>query len=147
VWGEGWQAVHRVPRKRIIPTRVGRRTEETMKKTLNEDHPHACGEKQLGTKKMSARPGSSPRVWGEGVFFSGKFPGRRIIPTRVGRSSNSRFKAESKPDHPHACGEKRESTRGRTLIFGSSPRVWGEANSRFKGESKARIIPTRVGRR
>ena len=118
-----------------------------MKKTLNEDHPHACGEKQLGTKKMSARPGSSPRVWGEGVFFSGKFPGRRIIPTRVGRSMYRRCNCSTPSDHPHACGEKWPKLREGRGWDGSSPRVWGEANEQDRAALAARIIPTRVGRR
>ena len=73
---------------------------------MNEDHPHACGDKYTSDDNSIPLWGSSPRVWGQvsptltlGVSF-------RIIPTRVGTSVNQVSAYDSSEDHPHACGDK-----------------------------------------
>ena len=53
-----------------------------------EDHPHACGDKNLTVKILSPVVGSSPRVWGQGVYNDICMHAYRIIPTRVGTSKN-----------------------------------------------------------
>ena len=48
-------------------------------------------------------------------------------------------------DHPHACGDKRNSLLRHRSNPGSSPRVWGQVNSGTGFHLYYRIIPTRVG--
>ena len=48
-------------------------------------------------------------------------------------------------DHPHACGDKVKSVPLFPRRAGSSPRVWGQANSKHAVAVVVGIIPTRVG--
>ena len=54
---------------------------------VNKDHPHACGDKSVRVEVLSSVTGSSPRVWGQGVYNDICMHAYRIIPTRVGTSS------------------------------------------------------------
>ena len=84
VWGQVCRMCRLVPLSRIIPTRVGTRTEITVMLTELEDHPHACGDKKNKWKRYFLSIGSSPRVWGQVFFKSFKHHLTGIIPTRVG---------------------------------------------------------------
>ena len=66
-------------------------------------------------------------------------------PTRVGTRLRSRRIWSGFWDHPHACGDKTLGKATDTYHKGSSPRVWGQANSICTKFGKGRIIPTRVG--
>jgi len=147
VWGEGIRCCKERRRRRIIPTRVGRRRSSAAPSANRPDHPHACGEKCHDCAKGRRIRGSSPRVWGEVQRRASHLPAARIIPTRVGRSSLARAGQAASADHPHACGEKNTSATGNRIRSGSSPRVWGEAGYRRGLKPPCRIIPTRVGRR
>ena len=48
-------------------------------------------------------------------------------------------------DHPHACGDKRRGNEHNGCIRGSSPCVWGQANTDTTKRERMRIIPMRVG--
>ena len=48
VWGQGSPLYFVVNGGRIIPTRVGTRWIAVIKQAVNEDHPHACGDKLHG---------------------------------------------------------------------------------------------------
>ena len=126
VWGEDGKERSCDQSGRIIPTRVGRRSPAAEGDPANADHPHACGEKDTAIHDEVTYVGSSPRVWGEeGSWRPGRWR-RRIIPTRVGRSSSATCSSNLRPDHPHACGEKELEALYREAVRGSSPRVWGE---------------------
>ena len=112
---------------------------------LTKDHPHAYGDKLLGICICLKIAGSSPRVWGQGLVYRSRFWQIRIIPTRMGTSSNNNNKWYCGKDHPHAYGDKlylpivwRHST-------GSSPRVWGQESAMQTENLPVRIIPTRMG--
>ena len=93
----------------------------------NQDHPHACGDKQSNHRYVCLCEGSSPRVWGQGVAFAVRDDDVGIIPTRVGTSN--------RPLHyPNTH-------------LGSSPRVWGQGIRYKRVQPRRRIIPTRVGTR
>ena len=109
------------------------------------DHPHACGDKITLLTRTAILPGSSPRVWGQVSTFDTVSSPLRIIPTRVGTRKIKQFKKRFPRDHPHACGDKNNPGMRSEVARGSSPRVWGQADSSvffipFRG-----IIPTRVG--
>ena len=86
MWGQEHLFLRVVILVRIIPTRVGTRPKIIYIVEMNEDHPHACGDKLSAVIGLIDGAGSSPRVWGQGlyglliVFLVG------IIPTRVGTS-------------------------------------------------------------
>ena len=106
VWGQAIIVKQKMRAYGIIPTRVG--TSQAMREVTYrvKDHPHACGDKVSNSVICVDISGSSPRVWGQAVFFRDEVLGYRIIPTRVGTSNRvalPRFKYE---DHPHACGDK-----------------------------------------
>ena len=71
-----------------------------------KDHPHACGDKHYSFSTVTARLGSSPRVWGQENYSPEKAETTGIIPTRVGTSSRSLTLQIFQQDHPHACGDK-----------------------------------------
>ena len=70
---------------------------------------------------------------------------KRIIPTRVGTRANVEYNFTSGEDHPHACGDKYRKGVTVFVLWGSSPRVWGQAPLFSPPCNIFRIIPTRVG--
>ena len=75
---------------RIIPTRVGTRCFFRTVFALQQDHPHACGDKirfRNGRRTISK---SSPRVWGQDICVTRVELLNGIIPTRVGTSIPSK---------------------------------------------------------
>ena len=127
VWGQGTSTPTGIHLIRIIPTRVGTRKRCYLGNGKIKDHPHACGDKSYPTSRYLPKTGSSPRVWGQGLYSLLVILLVGIIPTRVGTSL-------------------------RNILYqkywvGSSPRVWGQGQSKFYCAQYSRIIPTRVGTR
>ena len=73
---------------------------------VNQDHPHACGDKMFIRNMTEISPGSSPCVWGQDKSEVSKLNEARIIPMRVGTSCWWEVLANVGKDHPHACGDK-----------------------------------------
>ena len=84
VWGQDPITVPNRPEPRIIPTRVGTSGAKSPKRLRKQDHPHACGDKWGEISETSTKTGSSPRVWGQGIYSYHHANRYRIIPTRVG---------------------------------------------------------------
>ena len=112
-----------------------------------QDHPHAYGDKSSPIKLPLTVKGSSPRVWGQGVYLIIPILVDRIIPTRMGTSRQSGQYNSQERDHPHAYGDKRRWTMNARDKLGSSPRVWGQARHNNFAERLPGIIPTRMGTR
>ena len=125
MWGQVHTALPSFLENRIIPTRVGTRRELQAPGRKAEDHPHACGDKNLRRFFMWDMLGSSPRVWGQVICYRNIFCFARIIPTRVGTRFISCCSCFGCEDHPHACGDK--------------------FDDKFRFLGGFRIIPTRVG--
>ena len=65
VWGQVY-VIGKLPSvSRIIPTRVGTRKWCEFLALHRQDHPHACGDKQIKNDFFIDLVGSSPRVWGQ----------------------------------------------------------------------------------
>ena len=126
VWGQAWVSNSMLHCYGIIPTRVGTRTSPFHKVGMYKDHPHACGDKSLGSSNEYRYEGSSPRVWGQAVKQTAENLLHGIIPTRVGTSTAVFDVDIAHKDHPHACGDKCHSRRERRNRQGSSPRMWGQ---------------------
>ena len=84
VWGQGSDMCSFAPATRIIPTRVGTRHKEKEVHNGKQDHPHACGDKDIICCTVFRLSGSSPRVWGQATHAEITIIKHRIIPTRVG---------------------------------------------------------------
>ena len=91
---------------RIIPTRMGTSPKNLALPLVEQDHPHAYGDKHCNDKCMAKRMGSSPRVWGQGYFFNIFILWHRIIPTRMGTRVFRCKVCCLNQDHPHAYGDK-----------------------------------------
>ena len=101
----------------------------------------------MGSDVGTAKPGSSPRVWGQVLCKSEKLNAAGIIPTRVGTREAVATLVKKPQDHPHACGDKACKCRRICQRRGSSPRVWGQVEVTCESRSESGIIPTRVGTR
>ena len=86
---------------------MGTSTRAKKEPPVDEDHPHAYGDKHLQILHFRRWWGSSPRVWGQGRKANGKGIFWRIIPTRMGTSIKNWGKKQQNWDHPHAYGDKR----------------------------------------
>ena len=145
VWGQDFPLGRGEKPLRIIPTRMGTRKVKTKGDIKFEDHPHAYGDKPKRETQICTPSGSSPRVWGQGSFYSCRYSVRGIIPTRMGTSQEQSCHCTIKQDHPHAYGDKFLWREHRQSRVGSSPRVWGQEVADKVSVKSARIIPTRMG--
>ena len=134
------------PRRRTIPTHVGRTVEGGRFCGHGADHPHARGENVSCQGAMSPCAGPSPRTWGEPIHQASSRSWMRTIPTHVGRTSGGNRPPRDRPDHPHARGENAVRPSIRSSNHGPSPRTWGELAAQMAARSAERTIPTHVGR-
>ena len=65
-WGEGRGRRRVCPRRRNIPTGVGRRATKPSTSRGTAEHPHGRGEKPPRNRGGEREDGTSPRAWGEG---------------------------------------------------------------------------------
>ena len=84
VWGQVKARMLMSEKNGIIPTRVGTSYSSAFNCSHQQDHPHACGDKQKDSTVSEEEVGSSPRVWGQDALVPTRHHGERIIPTRVG---------------------------------------------------------------
>ena len=147
VWGQVEIAGKKLPKQRIIPTRMGTRPVRGGVKLLLKDHPHAYGDKLAFSSTRIFSRGSSPRVWGQAQQAIGNPSELRIIPTRMGTSFPSAKAPGGVVNHPHAYGDKLRITNNTATRTRSSPRVWGQVHTDTNVLQKRRIIPTRMGTR
>ena len=125
--------------------RVGTSIAGMPKKTIKEDHPHACGDKINLRHGERNATGSSPCVWGQEPRNLGAHIRFRIIPMRVGTRLSKTVTSIAHQDHPHACGDKFKNHVIGAKDEGSSPCVWGQAYEGVSFDNCDRIIPMRVG--
>ena len=126
VWGQADFVLSYTDVAGIIPTRVGTSPYQISYRKTPRDHPHACGDKPVLNHLELVAHGSSPRVWGQAALALRGNKGVRIIPTRVGTSLAKHVCRSVCRDHPHACGDKPDSSKTPRPRSGSSPRVWGQ---------------------
>ncbi len=118
---------------------------ENISDTIDEDHPHAYGDKKSPAVLTAPSTGSSPRVWGQGLRVHHRRIQAGIIPTRMGTSPCGRCSCVLLADHPHAYGDKYSIARGEHQQVRSSPRVWGQVTPIVQLSPPIGIIPTRMG--
>ena len=126
MWGQATPNGETYEGVRIIPTRVGTSKIKRGIKSVLQDHPHACGDKEIAMRLRTVQEGSSPRVWGQAKDGTTVVVSNGIIPTRVGTSIYGKKTLADDRDHPHACGDKASAVPVLIRMLGSSPRVWGQ---------------------
>ena len=112
--------------RRFTPTRVGKTDTPTPPSSGLPVHPHACGENSKITPCAFRPCGSPPRVWGKRYLCRCPSRRRRFTPTRVGKTSATKFGCRRNSVHPHACGENIPTGLEIEISSGSPPRVWGK---------------------
>ena len=70
MWGQVNNSIFSIFYLRIIPTHVGTSSMMLANANLVRDHPHACGDKVILDFPEIQNEGSSPRMWGQGLFES-----------------------------------------------------------------------------
>ena len=125
--------------------RVGTSFKSWVSDCLLQDHPHACGDKKSVAQALLSVTGSSPCVWGQGVEAVNICRNPGIIPMRVGTSGSCQDRHRGRWDHPHACGDKKDTVNDTIRDEGSSPCVWGQVEALSVCDKTDRIIPMRVG--
>ncbi len=124
---------------------MGTSSTQNIKGFVSMDHPHAYGDKLQPSVLFLGSMGSSPRVWGQAHKRVQGGCAIRIIPTRMGTSLHNFPQIPYRRDHPHAYGDKLNSSSSHGLTLGSSPRVWGQVIICKLDNGNIRIIPTRMG--
>ena len=67
VWGQELRNLYDTSELGIIPTRVGTSQRIDLSAEQEQDHPHACGDKDFLESSKELERGSSPRVWGQDI--------------------------------------------------------------------------------
>ena len=145
VWGALARVFDFVRKVRLIPTCVGSTLPGEAGIANAPAHPHVCGEHRQRRRVEAMNDGSSPRVWGALLSEMGEVYGVRLIPTCVGSTFTCSGRVIRPSAHPHVCGEHSSPCAWRSLVCGSSPRVWGALKGGVAVDVKVRLIPTCVG--
>ena len=109
------------------------------------DHPRACGEHVLRSRKPVAKEGSSPRLRGTRTVLVVRGDGRGIIPALAGNTWLYVATASSQRDHPRACGEHCIVYIPANTRQGSSPRLRGTPAAHSSTTTAHWIIPALAG--
>ncbi len=145
LWGTASSSNNKTTQVRFIPTPVGNGISTFSRAWQSAVHPHACGERHGAMHTRLWTHGSSPRLWGTAGNVLDGCKLIRFIPTPVGNGCRVRPYYFQWPVHPHACGERVITNVAGQLLAGSSPRLWGTAQSRNRPSRPVRFIPTPVG--
>ena len=90
--------------------------------------------------------GASPVAWGEGVDRASILPGKRCIPSRLGRGRPRSWSCWRGTVHPQSPGERLHAAVHADGALGASPVAWGEVLARSSQRAVGRCIPSRLGR-
>ena len=131
---------------RITPAHAGKRNFSEAKRPQRQDHPRACGEKQLFIFHKALLSGSPPRM-------RGKAPGSgtwlwyvRITPAHAGKSCSIWALMANLKDHPRACGEKHRTYEHFPQNQGSPPRMRGKVACTASTAGEVGITPAHAGK-
>jgi len=130
----------------FIPTCVGRFCWGRSAASPITVHPHVRGAVFFFFSRNGMSFGSSPRAWGGWLRRRRRRPGRRFIPTCVGRLRREAHESPQWTVHPHVRGAVAESYDAKGNKTGSSPRAWGGSSWGPASSPTPRFIPTCVGR-
>ena len=145
-WGKPGRRAADRPRRRNIPTGVGKTAPPISGRHPVPEHPHRRGENSMSRRIMASASGTSPQAWGK-HHLARRAPGEaRNIPTGVGKTPSSPYGSDRAPEHPHRRGENAEIGTHRDENRGTSPQAWGKLAAGLLAADNARNIPTGVGK-
>ena len=93
-------------RTRITPAHAGKSQQQRQVPETHQDHPRACGEKNVLRTLTLPRWGSPPRMRGKESCHLKPGKVRGITPAHAGKSFHVKAHHSITQDHPRACGEK-----------------------------------------
>ena len=105
-----------------------------------------CGENDIPLDGVTEQGGSPPRVRGKLRFTMELNAMLRITPACAGKTSGSRSKARTLPDHPRVCGENSKLASKPIKYLGSPPRVRGKQLKVYGTPEEQRITPACAGK-
>ena len=132
---------------RITPAHAGKRRAKSLTHCAPEDHPRACGEKQVAYRLAEPVLGSPPRMRGKEVTSADFRHAPGITPAHAGKSQKLFLSLAALWDHPRACGEKLRQRLASWTTRGSPPRMRGKAAAAFDQLNGRRITPAHAGKR
>ena len=109
------------------------------------DHPRACGAHLKTSSRPACLQGSSPRMRGSRSIKRGDDEMLGIIPAHAGLTESNDYPVSEYGDHPRACGAHELCLDDICHRGGSSPRMRGSPDIRFKTHRFAGIIPAHAG--
>ena len=110
-------------------------------------HPHVCGERFSSRCIRCRCCGSSPRLWGTDRVVITDATTQRFIPTSVGNGASHWAGFRRCTVHPHVCGERILLPPRQRRGYGSSPRLWGTADSVLDWFKRSAVHPHVCGER
>lgn len=122
--GKNTDRAGRTPR--ITPAWAGKRTQDSTRTTLPQDHPRMGGEKHHSPQAVAPFPGSPRRGRGKVLVDSEIRPLHRITPAQTGKGRCSSAKGKAVQDHPRMGEEKGVVPADITSRLGSPPRGRGK---------------------
>ena len=131
--------------RRFIPTCMGNSPVSRSSRAALAVHPHVHGELPSAVCEQKYSTGSSPRAWGTHHRDRARAHGRRFIPTCMGNSLTRGGVFVRCPVHPRVCGELLYVYISESIVFGSSPRMWGTHRLGKYMNYLVRFIPAYVG--
>ena len=129
----------------LIPACAGQTGDFSPRRYWLRAHPRVCGADCVSRVWLSVMGGSSPRVRGRpGHELSGcAICG--LIPACAGQTGRGSTASSSAAAHPRVCGADHCSTRSRSTLKGSSPRVRGRREYAFINPWFEGLIPACAG--
>ena len=127
------------PGHRFIPACAGNASGAFASRLASPVHPRVCGERRDNWLIQDLSGGSSPRVRGTRSSRGLEQWRFRFIPACAGNACRATTSRTCNSVHPRVCGERSVSSRRRSTLIGSSPRVRGT-----RGESSDAAFTTAV---
>ena len=140
VWGNPLVFMIGIAIIRSIPTCVGQPFISSIYSMAAWVYPHVCGATLVMISNADARPGLSPRVWGNLPGHDFYLIAWRSIPTCVGQPQWMRYVITWQRVYPHVCGATGFAPVHQSFIVGLSPRVWGNRTHGPAGQVPVRNL-------
>ena len=137
---------HSLHRTGITPAHAGKTVRTARPSTRRRDHPRACGENPLASRKAMLKEGSPPRMRGKRSTTFPRAMCTGITPAHAGKTSCFPRTPRPDRDHPRACGENAICLPGTKPPVGSPPRMRGKHDLLLLLRTHVGITPAHAGK-
>ena len=145
--GKGTAVVFANDIPRITPAYAGKSNAKSSSKSVKEDHPRLCGEKELQEYAQQSTGGSPPPMRGKEWQNVSSVCIKRITPAYAGKRLRLQHHCQHNQDHPRLCGEKAVHILHIKSYTGSPPPMRGKAHIGLRNAVRYRITPAYAGKR